>query len=654
MRRVKGFRRAVGLALFATFLAGATPAAAQAPGGFAPLTPPDGCRQSPNTFYYSEAACSFASDVDYPAHAIMAPDGEQVYVAANSADAIVVFDRDAATGILTRKPGTAGCIANTPSATCSDGRFMDGPLGMAFNPAGTRLYLAAQISDAVLTFSRDANGVLSQLAGGAGCVININLGIETECRDGRVLDQPNYLAISPTGDFVYATSEASDGVSALRVDAPGTPGLSDAGASACVQNAGLDSCIDARALDGPYSIAISPDGAYVYVGALVDNSLVVLARNPTTGALSALAGLTGCVDAQGTDGCTPLTEAGTMVEVITSGSQVYAASEGNDRVLVFDRQGDGGIVRRAGASGCVVGAEAVTGCSFQRNFDRPYGLALSPDGKHLYVASIQYGVTEQTHNADGGLTPRLGERFCVYSQLAGTLPGCTTAPGYYGAQDVILSPDGKHIYTSSVFDSTVTTLRRDASPPTCGNDSADVDAGEVIALTLPCADADGDALTISIVAPPTKGSLGSIDQVNRSVVFAAPGDSSGTTTFTYKASSHGVDSGIGTFTVHIRSSRTKVTLRVSDQTPAAGRRVKFSGTVTPAHNGKVARIQKRAGAWKTVATAKLVGTTPAGGVARSKYSKRLRINRTATYRVRVRPGGGDPTGTSPSRRVRVH
>jgi hypothetical protein len=103
--------------------------------------------------------------------------------------------------------------------------------------------------------------------------------------------------------------------------------------------------------------------------------------------------------------------------------------------------------------------------------------------------------------------------------------------------------------------------------------------------------------------------------------------------------------------------RVKVTLRLSDLTPAAGQRVRFSGTVTPAHDGKLARIQRRTstGAWKTVASATLVAATPVNGVARSKFSKRLRINRTATYRVRVAPGDGDHiAGNSSRRRARVH
>jgi len=102
--------------------------------------------------------------------------------------------------------------------------------------------------------------------------------------------------------------------------------------------------------------------------------------------------------------------------------------------------------------------------------------------------------------------------------------------------------------------------------------------------------------------------------------------------------------------------RVKVTLRVSDSTPARGQRVRFSGLVLPAHNGKVARIQRHTSTgWHTVARATLTPTTAVGGVQRSTYSKRIRIRADATYRVSVNPGDGDHvTGTSPTRRLRVH
>jgi len=103
--------------------------------------------------------------------------------------------------------------------------------------------------------------------------------------------------------------------------------------------------------------------------------------------------------------------------------------------------------------------------------------------------------------------------------------------------------------------------------------------------------------------------------------------------------------------------RVKVTLRVSDKTPARGRSVRFSGLVIPAHNGKIAKIQRRTatGTWKTVVSATLKPALAVNGVTRSRYSRRLTIRRNGTYRVRVSPGDGDHSvGRSPTRRLVVH
>lgn len=100
----------------------------------------------------------------------------------------------------------------------------------------------------------------------------------------------------------------------------------------------------------------------------------------------------------------------------------------------------------------------------------------------------------------------------------------------------------------------------------------------------------------------------------------------------------------------------KVGLAVSDSTPAKGKRVRFSGAVTPAHDGKTAQLQRKTSSgWKTVKTTTLVASTPLAGVARSKYAVKLKIRRSATYRVVAISGDADHVdGTSRTRRLKVH
>ena len=84
------------------------------------------------------------------------------------------------------------------------------------------------------------------------------------------------------------------------------------------------------------------------------------------------------------------------------------------------------------------------------------------------------------------------------------------------------------------------------------------------------------------------------------------------------------------------SVRMLVGLRVSDRTPRAGTRIRFSGSVFPAHDGRRALIQRRSSTGRFVTVARTVLRD--AGDERSSYRRRVRIRRDGVYRVKV---GGD-------------
>jgi hypothetical protein len=94
-----------------------------------------------------------------------------------------------------------------------------------------------------------------------------------------------------------------------------------------------------------------------------------------------------------------------------------------------------------------------------------------------------------------------------------------------------------------------------------------------------------------------------------------------------------------------------VGLKVSDTTPHRGQRVRFRGTVRPPHDGMRVSIQrKRAdGGWTTVRTPRL---TDAGSTF-SRYSKRIRIRRSGTYRTVIAAHADHAEGVSRERRLTV-
>jgi hypothetical protein len=89
--------------------------------------------------------------------------------------------------------------------------------------------------------------------------------------------------------------------------------------------------------------------------------------------------------------------------------------------------------------------------------------------------------------------------------------------------------------------------------------------------------------------------------------------------------------------------RWKVTRSVSTRHPRRGRRVLFTGTVSPAHTGGMVEIQRRrSGVYRTVKLATLVAASPTS----SSYAVRVRVRRTGFYRARVESDGAHEAGNS--------
>jgi hypothetical protein len=94
-----------------------------------------------------------------------------------------------------------------------------------------------------------------------------------------------------------------------------------------------------------------------------------------------------------------------------------------------------------------------------------------------------------------------------------------------------------------------------------------------------------------------------------------------------------------------------VGLKIGDPTPHKGRRVRFKGTVRPQHDGtRVAIQRKRAdGTWATVRSPLLRDA----GSRYSRYSKRIRIRRSGTYRTVIAAHADHAQGVSRERTLTV-
>jgi DNA-binding beta-propeller fold protein YncE len=246
--------------------------------------------------------------------------------------------------------------------------------------------------DGVLNFDRLADGSLVAKAGALGCVSEDGSG--GDCADGRALSGASDVSISPGSDNIYVSAIDGDAVAVLDRAASGKL-AQQSGIGGCVMVDGASSnCTDARALDGPLRVVISPDGENVYVSSLVSDAISVFDRDQGDGALAQKAGTAGCISADGVGGECAIGRAIGFtfdLEMTEDGRSLYAASrttsiEGS--VAALSRSVDTGLLSQPpGEEGCV-SADGSDDCGFARAIDTTSGLSSSPDGTSLYAASF--------------------------------------------------------------------------------------------------------------------------------------------------------------------------------------------------------------------------------------------------------------------------
>jgi DNA-binding beta-propeller fold protein YncE len=247
--------------------------------------------------------CIDGKSLDDPVAIAVSADGKSVYVASAATDGVAVLRRNVTTGALIQSPGPSGCISERGSGgDCIDGKALDDPTSLAVSPNGKSVYVTSSASDGVAVLARNTtNGVLSQAAGPAGCISERSSG--GDCVDGKALDDPTSVAVTNDGKSVYVTSAATDGVAVLRRNITTGVLSQAAGVAGCIseRSSGGD-CIDGKALDDPLAVAVSADGRSAYVTSSASDGVAVLARNITTGALGQAVGLNGCISERGSGG----------------------------------------------------------------------------------------------------------------------------------------------------------------------------------------------------------------------------------------------------------------------------------------------------------------------------------------------------------------
>lgn len=319
------------------------------------------------------------------------------------------------------------------------------PKAVVLSPDGLHAYAAGSAANAVVHFSRDPG------TGALGFLTSYKT-TSAGFADAR-LKSPNDLVISADGRFLYVAATGSDAITVLERDVD--TGALSYGQSLVHQQ--VQGAAQVQGLDDVVRLALSPDGGQLYALGRASNAVVTLQRDALTGMLNYSAVL-----ASNAPGLAKLLQPTGMV-VSPDGAQVYVTARGGNALMVFNRQdsasADPGKLSVASVLENGVG-------NIPNGLAGPFGVAISPDGKQVYVAvEAENGVALLDRATDGSLSLRQVLRHDRESGRHGLL----------GAREVEVAPNGREVFVTASDSenpdqtSSLTVFRRDTgSGPDAG------------------------------------------------------------------------------------------------------------------------------------------------------------------------------------------
>jgi predicted outer membrane repeat protein len=348
------------------------------------------------------------------------PDGRNVYATDYGDDLLVVFSRDPITGNITflenKVNGSGGVLG------------LDGPYLVTVSADGKNVYVASSIGDSIVSFARSpGDGTLTYLS---KVTRGDNYGFcLPTCLQLQALDGAYGIALSADGQYAYVSSILDSKVIVLNRN-------STTGALELQPLLGPIQTYASASISQAYGIALSPDGANLYLTGYGSDNLEVLKRDPSNGRLTFVERHTnGQLGVDGLDGVFRVT-------VSPDGAFVYTASFDDSAITLFKRDQSTGkltyITKYKDGVGGVSGLVWAT------------SVAISPDGKRLFASAFQSdAVSVFDRDAASGLLSQKQ----VIQRDAGT-----GLPALDGARDVAIDPSGQTIYVTGFNDNKVTAL----------------------------------------------------------------------------------------------------------------------------------------------------------------------------------------------------
>jgi hypothetical protein len=445
--------------------------------------------------------CGQARGMAETESAVISPDGRNVYVGSypNSGKSLgagwAIFSRNTSTGALKQLSGKAGCLtgdgsSNAGAGTCAVARGLFDSAGdgvdVAITSNGRFAYLTgngfSNTPGALMIFRRNTStGALTQLSGKPGCVTtdgSSQAGAGT-CQTDPHLLQVSGLTFSSDDKFLYATGTGNSEQIEVYSHNLKTGALKDI---ECISQAPAPSgCSTGRVVGDTQAIALSPNGKHAYAGQY-QYGMSVFDRNPTTGKLTQKSGTAGCITDNGLDDtgastcATARVARATFPLLITPNGKWLYNMDGHIGFSTFRINSDGTLSQLPGTNGCMtIDGKDNTGastCATGRGVEEPYGGALSPDGRTLYLSNdgLEGGVAVFLLSPSTGVATQLaGLNGCISTDGTsnGTPGKCANGRALGYGYGMSVSPNGKSVYQATDLSNNagLAIYRRKAAPP---------------------------------------------------------------------------------------------------------------------------------------------------------------------------------------------
>ena len=400
--------------------------ARNADGSLTQLASPDDCiAETITSGPPSPCGAQTGHGIAQPTGLAISPDGKYVYAIDQVGQDIAVFAR-AADGSLSEPNGANSCVqdATDGGTECSGTATGLGRVdAVVISPDGNNLYTGSgQSPGTIAEFARNEDGSLTQLATPNNCIQeqdgSTTCGTETGVGIGEVAS----LAVSPDGTSLYATSFGPAGaVAEFARNADGSLTQLGNGNDCIAEQGSSTGCSgQGNGLDGAEGVAVSPDGADVYVatgqGDCCASDVAEFARSSSDGSLTQLASPDNCIEDTGGSDCGNETGTGLgggHLAVSPDGMSVYAT--GAEDIAELSRvpvlltltvslagSGTGAVSDGTGAIACP------STCSHSYNWGSRVTLAAAPASGSTFTgwggACSGTGVCQVTISMDTAVT----------------------------------------------------------------------------------------------------------------------------------------------------------------------------------------------------------------------------------------------------------